>query len=174
MDEPMARITCGLPGRWQEAKRHWSVPVTGWNSCMTDTVSRSVSLRFRSTGITAGHTGRACCRSSVIRFIKRYAPFINFTREGAALANGWRTGWGRGQKPIVFATMVPTEINTLLKHASVTTSAVRPLHAGNLTGGARHASIRQSGISHGLVNPANYERTPRPSTMRCTTTTVCV
>ncbi|HPE78642.1 MAG: kinase/pyrophosphorylase [Chromatiaceae bacterium] len=126
---------------------------------MTDTVSRSVYFVSESTGITAEAYGQSLLSQfGDARFIKRYTPFINTREKAQALANELaHRAEAEGKKPIVFATMVDEEINTLLKHAECHYFELFDRFMPELTEALGMAPVRQSGISHGLVNPANYE-----------------
>ena len=112
-----------------------------------------------STGITAEAYGQSLLSQfGDARFIKRYTPFINTREKAQALANELaHRAEAEGKKPIVFATMVDEEINTLLKHAECHYFELFDRFMPELTGALGMAPVRQSGISHGLVNPANYE-----------------
>lgn len=126
---------------------------------MTESVSRSVYFVSESTGITAEAYGLSLLSQfGDARFIKRYTPFINTRDKAQALANELaHRAEAEGKKPIVFATMVDEEISTLLKHAECHYFELFDRFMPDVTEAIGMPPVRQSGISHGLINPANYE-----------------
>jgi regulator of PEP synthase PpsR (kinase-PPPase family) len=126
---------------------------------MTESVSRSVYFVSESTGITAEAYGHSLLSQFAdARFDKRYTPFINTREKAQALANELaHRAEAEGEKPIVFATMVDEEINTLLKHSECHYFELFDRFMPELIEVIGLAPSRQSGISHGVTNLENYE-----------------
>lgn len=126
---------------------------------MTDGLNRSVYFVSESTGITAEAYGHSLLSQfGDARFITRYTPFINTRDKAQALANELaHRAEAEGRKPIVFATMVDDEINNLLKHAECHYFELFDRFMADLVEAIGLPPTRKSGISHGLLNPDNYE-----------------
>ena len=126
---------------------------------MTDVLSRSVYFVSESTGITAQAYGNSLLSQfENARFSIRYSPFVNTREKAQGLANEFlHRAEAEGRKPIVFATMVDEEINTLLKHAECHYFELFDRFMPELTEVIGIEPTRQSGMSHGLNNPDNYE-----------------
>ncbi|MCB1787985.1 MAG: kinase/pyrophosphorylase [Chromatiaceae bacterium] len=126
---------------------------------MTETASRSVYFVSESTGITAEAYGHSLLSQfGDARFITRYTPFINTREKAQALANELaHRAEAEGRKPIVFATMVDDEINNLLKHSDCHYFELFDRFMPDLIEATGLEPTRRSGISHGLLNPDNYE-----------------
>lgn len=126
---------------------------------MTETVSRSVYFVSESTGITAEAYGQSLLSQfGDAKFIKRYTPFINTREKAQALVSELaHRAEAEGQKPIVFATMVDEEINSMLKQAHCHYFELFDRFMPELIEVTGLEPTRQSGISHGLVNLDNYE-----------------
>lgn len=126
---------------------------------MTESATRSVYFVSESTGITAEAYGQSLLSQfEEARFIKRYTPFINTRDKAQALANELaHRAEAEGAQPIVFATMVDDEINQVLKHADCHYFELFDRFMPDLIEATGFQPSRQSGISHGLINPDNYE-----------------
>ena len=126
---------------------------------MTDGGSRSVYFVSESTGITAEAYGQSLLSQfGEGQFITRYTPFINTREKAQALSNELaHRAEAEGRKPIVFATMVDEDINAVLKHAECHYFELFDRFMPELIEATGLKPTRQSGISHGLINPENYE-----------------
>ena len=126
---------------------------------MTESVSRSVYFVSESTGITAEAYGQSLLSQfGDARFVKRYTPFINSREKAQALANELsHRAESEGMRPLVFATMVDEEINSILKHAECHYFELFDRFMPDVIEALGIEPRRQSGISHGLVNAENYE-----------------
>jgi regulator of PEP synthase PpsR (kinase-PPPase family) len=112
-----------------------------------------------STGITAEAYGQSLLSQfSGANFITRYTPFINTREKAQALANEFaHRAEAEGMKPIVFATMVDEDINALLKGSDCHYFELFDRFMPDLIAATGLMPTRKSGVSHGLVNPENYE-----------------
>lgn len=126
---------------------------------MTEELNYSVYFVSESTGITAEAYGHSLLSQfHNARFNIKYTPFINTRDKAQALANEiLHRAEAEGKKPIVFATMVDEEINTLLKHAECHYFELFDRFMPDLMQIIQLEPSRQSGVSHGLTNPDNYE-----------------
>jgi hypothetical protein len=126
---------------------------------MTEDLSRTVYFVSESTGITAEAYGHSLLSQfGDARFAIRYTPFINTRDKAQALANELaHRAEAEGKKPIVFATMVDAEINTVLKHSESHYFELFDCFMPRLIEVVGREPIRKSGVSHGLTNPENYE-----------------
>lgn len=126
---------------------------------MTEVRSRSVYFVSESTGITAEAYGHSLLSQfDQTNFITRYTPFINTLEKAQALSNELaHRAEAEGQRPIVFATMVDDEINNVLRHAECHYFELFDRFMPDLVGVIGLEPTRLSGISHGLLNPENYE-----------------
>ena len=126
---------------------------------MTEELNYSVYFVSESTGITAEAYGHSLLSQfHNARFNIKYTPFINTRDKAQALANDiLHRAEAEGKKPIVFATMVDEEINTLLKHAECHYFELFDRFMPDLMQIIQLEPSRQSGVSHGLTNPDNYE-----------------
>lgn len=126
---------------------------------MTEDLSRSVYFVSESTGITAEAYGQSLLSQfGDARVITKHTPFINTREKAQALANEFaHRAEAEGKKPIVFATMVDDEINNVLKHSECHYFELFDRFMPDLTEAIGLPPKRQSGISHGLLNPENYE-----------------
>ena len=126
---------------------------------MAELKSLSVFFVSESTGITAEAYGKSLMSQfGDARFVTRYSPFINTRDKAQALADELlHRAEAEGQKPIVFATMVDEEINSVLKHAECHYFELFDRFMPDLTEVIGLEPNHKSGISHGLVNLENYE-----------------
>ncbi len=126
---------------------------------MTEDRNRSVYFVSESTGITAEVYGHSLLSQfGNTRFSIKYTPFINTREKAQGLANEFlHRAEAEGRKPIVFATMVDEEINSLLKHAECHYFELFDRFMPELIEVIGIEPTRQSGISHGQNNPDNYE-----------------
>ena len=126
---------------------------------MTEVSSRTVYFVSESTGITAEAYGLSLLSQfGDVDFVKRYTPFINTRDKAQALSNELaHRAEAEGQRPIVFATMVDDEISQVLKHADCHYFELFERFMPDLIEATGVQPTPQSGISHGLVNPENYE-----------------
>ena len=126
---------------------------------MTEDRNRSVYFVSESTGITAEAYGHSLLSQFAdVRFSIKYTPFINTREKAQALANEFlHRIEAEGKKPIVFSTMIDDEINKLLKHAECHYFELFDRFLPELAEVIGIDPTRQSGISHGVNNPDNYE-----------------
>lgn len=126
---------------------------------MTEVSSRTVYFVSESTGITAEAYGLSLLSQfGNVDFVKRYTPFINTRDKAQALSNELaHRAEAEGQRPIVFATMVDDDISQVLKHADCHYFELFEQFMPQLIEATGVQPTPQSGISHGLVNPENYE-----------------
>lgn len=126
---------------------------------MSDVRSRSVYFVSESTGITAEAYGHSLLSQfGDVDFITRYTPFINTREKAQALSNELaHRAEAEGQRPIVFATMIDQDINAVLKHADCHYFELFDRFMDDLVAAVGTEPSRKSGISHGLINPENYE-----------------
>ena len=126
---------------------------------MTEDLNYSVYFVSESTGITAEAYGHSLLSQfEKARFSVKYTPFINTRDKAQALANEFiHRAEAEGKKPIVFATMVDEEINALLKHSECHYFELFDRFMPDLLKVIELEPSRQSGVSHGLNNPDNYE-----------------
>lgn len=126
---------------------------------MEENRNRSVYFVSESTGITAEAYGHSLLSQfGESRFVTRYTPYINTCDKAQALANEIaHRAEAEGQKPIVFATMIDEEINAILRHANCHYFELFDRFMPDLIAATGLQPSRQSGMSHGLVNPENYE-----------------
>ena len=126
---------------------------------MTDVTTRSVYFVSESTGITAEAYGQSLLSQfGDATFITRYTPFINSPEKAQSLSNELaHRAEAEGQKPIVFATMVDEEINSVLKHADCHYFELFDRFMPDLIEVLGLEPNHKSGISHGVVNLENYE-----------------
>jgi regulator of PEP synthase PpsR (kinase-PPPase family) len=126
---------------------------------MKDSQRRSVYFVSESTGITAEAYGHSLLSQfGDASFITRYTPFINSREKAQALADEFaHRAEAEGEKPIVFATMIDEEINSLLQHAQCHYFELFDRFMPDLIEVTGLQPNRQSGMSHGLVNLESYE-----------------
>lgn len=128
------------------------------NASMTDEDFRPVYFLSDSTGITAETLGNTLLTQfPTSNFDRNTIPFITTVEQAQAIVGTIDAIAARGLEPIVFSTVVGSDIRRTLAECKATVVDLIGAHVGQLEGALGTPASGVPGMAHGLGNAARYQ-----------------